>query len=59
MALKGGRQGISTQTTDDGQGYDIVYQVKRLVVTEGQVLELIRKYGSEEERQEAGLGSEG
>lgn len=58
MALKGGRQGTSTQT-DDGQACDIVYQVKRLVVTEGQVLELIWKYGSEEERQEAGLGSEG
>ncbi len=56
MALKNRRQGASTQA-DDGQGGDISYQVKRLVVTEGQVLELIRKYGSPEERREAGLAT--
>lgn len=50
-------QGAATQK-GDGSACEVAYRVKRLVVSEGQVLELIAKYGSEEERREAGLVSE-
>jgi hypothetical protein len=44
------------ERSDNAQTCDVNYRVRRLVVSEGQVLELIRKYGSEPERREAGLG---
>jgi hypothetical protein len=44
-----------SERSDESEAPDVNYRVKRLVVSQGQVLELIRRYGSERERREAGL----